>query len=503
MNGPSTLPTPGDGALPPGLRVAGVGVRVGAWLIDSLILGAFQIGFWMFAAATGVLTVDPEAERQMETAPLTLPTVTPYRVNLPLLAVMLAAFVVLNVAYAAVCWARFRAMPGQKALSLQVGSAVSGRNLSLGQALVRAVVAIGIPVGAFAGILYAVFAYETTVPWSDVLNPQPGGPADAWLSRWSGVLLLALLGAVVWPVLLFIWTATSPRRQGPHDRVCGSLVVGKDAEIRAAYGAPPLEWMAGSPPLALPPGASPGMSPGSAAAADSALGSSDESATEESEPQLPVWDPDSPSPTPVPGRGIWPGHAGWVDPRGVEPGEAGGADGGAVWLRTGDDSEAQPKLHSATVGRRVAAYLFDCVLVYMLYTLTATLIITALLPTADTTTIDERTYIFLGLAGGFEQLVYFTSGWALGQGTLGQRLLHMRVADATTGRSLTWMDSVVRWAVLQGPFALVTIAPGAIRAVVLAVAASWSLYLLYTTLVDPNQNGLHDRFLNSQVGLDV
>ena len=461
MTSPSSPPTPREGGLPPGLRVAGVGSRLGAWLIDSLILGVFQFGFWMLAVSVGVLGINPEAERQLETAPLTLPTVAPYRANLPALAVMLAVFVLLNVVYAAVCWARFRALPGQKALSLQVGSAVSGRNLSLGRALVRAVLALGIPVGAVAGIFYAVFAFETQVPWSDVLSPQVGGPADAWLSTWSGVLMLAAVGAVVWPALLLILTASSPTRQGPHDRLAGSLVVGKDATYPVAYGRPPLAWVPGAmPPWALPPDASPDGS----AAPKSAPGGSDE-------------------------------------PR--EPGRPGVADVGPVWLRTVDDSDAPPKLHSATVGRRLAAYLFDCVLVYMIYSLSATLIITAFLPATNTTSIDERTYILMGLVGGLEQLVYFTSGWALGQGTLGQRLLHLRVADATTGKSLTWMDGIVRWAVLQGPFALVTIAPSAIRTVVLAVAASWAAYLLYTTMVDPDRKGLHDRFLNSQVGLDV
>ena len=456
VTSPSRPVAPVEGALPPSLRVAGVGSRLGAWLIDGLILGVFQFGFWMLAVSVGVLGINPGAERQLEAAPLALPTVAPYQANLPALAVMLSVFVLLNVVYAAVCWARFRALPGQRALSLQVGSAVSGRNLSLGRAFVRAVVALGIPVGAVAGIFYAVFAFETQVPWSDVLNPQTGGPADAWLSTWSGVLMLAAVGAVVWPALLLILTASSPTRQGPHDRLAGSLVVGKDARGRVADGRPPLEWMPG----AMPPDAS----PDGIAAAESA-------------------------------------PSGWDEPN--EPGQPGVADQGPVWLRTVDDSDERPKIHSATVGRRLAAYLFDCVLVYMIYSLSATLIITAFLPTTNTTTIDERTYILMGLVGGLEQLVYFASGWALGQGTLGQRLLHLRVADATTGKSLTWMDGVVRWAVLQGPFALVTIAPSAIRTVVLAVAASWAVYLLYTTMVDPNQKGLHDRFLNSQVGLDV
>jgi hypothetical protein len=175
------------------LRVAGVGSRLGAWLIDGLILGVFQFGFWMLAVSVGVLGINPGAERQLEAAPLALPTVAPYQANLPALAVMLSVFVLLNVVYAAVCWARFRALPGQRALSLQVGSAVSGRNLSLGRAFVRAVVALGIPVGAVAGIFYAVFAFETQVPWSDVLNPQTGvvRSADARGSRGSGLACAA------------------------------------------------------------------------------------------------------------------------------------------------------------------------------------------------------------------------------------------------------------------------------------------------------------------------
>jgi uncharacterized RDD family membrane protein YckC len=445
-----------------------MGVRVGAWLIDTLILGAFQVGFWAFAAGVGVLAVNPEAERQMQTAPLSLPTVAPYRVNLPLLAVLLSGFVLLNVVYAAVCWARFRATPGQKALSLQVGSAASGRNLTLGRALARAVIAVGTPIGAVAGIFYAVFAFETVVPWSDVLNPQTGGPADQWISRWSGLLLLALVAGVAWPALLLVWTATSSTRQGPHDRLADSLVVGRDARFQGAHGRPPAAWMPG----ALPPGGSPGPAP-AVAATETAPGSVDESG---------------------PGR---------ADPKGPEPGMPGVAGWGPVTPRTGSDAGAQPTFHPVTVGRRIAAYLFDCVFVYLIYALSASVIEAALLPSTGATTIDERTYILMGLVGGLEQLVYFVSGWVLVQGTLGQRLMHMRVADATTGRSLTWMDGVVRWAVLQGPFALVTIAPNAIRTVVLALAAGWSLYLLYTILFRPDEPALHDRFLNTRVRLDL
>ncbi len=156
MNGSAAPPGRGNPPLPSGLRVAGLGSRIGAWLIDSMVLGVFQVAFWLFAGAVGAVSIDPEAQRQLEASPLALPTVAPYQANLSLLALLLAAFVVLNVVYATVCWSRFRGMPGQRLLSLQVGSAATGRNLSLGSALLRAVIAVGIPIAAVAGIYYAV-----------------------------------------------------------------------------------------------------------------------------------------------------------------------------------------------------------------------------------------------------------------------------------------------------------------------------------------------------------
>jgi hypothetical protein len=115
------------------------------------------------------------------------------------------------------------------------------------------------------------------------------------------------------------------------------------------------------------------------------------------------------------------------------------------------------------------------------------------------TTLDDRTFIFVGLAGGVEQFIYFATGWVFRGGSIGQRLFHLELADATTGKRLGWIDALVRWAVLQGPFALTTIVPGAMRDVVILVASGWMLYLFYTTIVDRDQRGLHDKFLNSKV----
>lgn len=517
MNHWPTVPASGIAPLPPGLKIAGMGTRLGAWLVDSLILGGFQMGFLMLAVAVGALSVNPEAERQIQAAPLTMPTVPPYQANLPLLAAMLAVFVALVVVYASFFWASYRGLPGQRLFSLQVGSAATGRNLSVRSALLRALVSVGIPFGAFAGVLYGVFAFETSVPWSDVVSQSPGGPAEAWMSTPSGLLLtVAMLLMATWPVLLLIWTAASQTRQGPHDRLAGSLVVGKAATRWAGAGQRP-----GYPP-AFGPGYGPGYGPGfvlpfgmpvpgSPAAMDasprpSADGESTDPNADQDAPgtsDAPAGSPGSQPGMPLPpGASPWSWPGSWAGPGGDGSTQPPGSDGGPLWLQSGPEPSGPPKAHPATVGRRAAGYLFDCVIVYMSFSLVATLITAAFLP-STATAMDERTYILIGLVGGFMQLAYFTSGWAVWRGTLGQKLMHMSVTEATTGKALGWMDAIVRWAIIQGPFALVTIVPEAIRVIVLFAAMSWAMYLLYTTTTNPDLRGLHDRFLNSQVSLDL
>jgi uncharacterized RDD family membrane protein YckC len=199
------------------------------------------------------------------------------------------------------------------------------------------------------------------------------------------------------------------------------------------------------------------------------------------------------------GPGQWPG--GWSPPDLTPPPGSGNLENRPAWTISDGDPDSPPRLHAASIGRRVAGYLFDCVVVYMGFELVGRLLIVAFLPT-DVTTIDERTFILIGLVAGFLQLAYFTASWAVWQGTLGQRIMHMRIGDAKTGKALGWMDAVTRWAVLQGPFALATIVPEAARIPVMLAASSWALYLLYSTINDPDSRGLHDRFLNSRVALE-
>jgi uncharacterized RDD family membrane protein YckC len=109
----------------------------------------------------------------------------------------------------------------------------------------------------------------------------------------------------------------------------------------------------------------------------------------------------------------------------------------------------------------------------------------------------------MGLVGGFWQMAYFTIGWAVWRGTLGQRVMHLEVTDVTTGNAISWMDALVRWAVVQGPFALVTIVPLVATLPVMFASVLWVMYLLRTTQLDPDMRGLHDKFLNTRVVLGL
>ena len=162
-----------------------MGARLGAWVIDTIVFTALWIAFWQVAGLLGVITVSQEAETQLEKSPLAAPTSTPFQANLPLLAIGLAILVLVCVAYAAVFWARFRGLPGQRLFSLQVGDSNTGKSLSLRRSFIRAVVAIGVPMAAGAGLLFASVAMVESVPWSQIVEAQNTGSGDGRLAAWS------------------------------------------------------------------------------------------------------------------------------------------------------------------------------------------------------------------------------------------------------------------------------------------------------------------------------
>ena len=456
---PSLPPRPGP-VLPPGIEVAGTGTRLAAWAVDSVIFGAFLYAFVAVAEILGAIRINPAVDAELKASPFALPSVSAILTNLPQLAALVAIFVLLNVAYAAVCWTRFRGLPGQRMLSLQVGAADSGRNLSIKAALFRSIVAVGVPFAAGGAFTWGTLAMSAAVPWAQLQDPQPGGPAEAWVLP----LLLLLLVAVGWPLVMFAWTVNSPTKQGPHDRLAGSLVVAK-SKLAWRFGPAPDPNRGYGPGYGAYPGALP----------TGLLGSPDVRQPGESADEPAGLASERPPVGPTDRLPVGP----------VPSGDAAGLPAVAV----------------VTIGRRVAAYLFDCAVVLIVFLTIVEVAAAVFLNSA--TILDERTYILFFLAGGALQIAYFTVGWVVWKGTPGQRLMHMRVTDAATGKGLSWMDALARWAVMQGPFALATIVPLAAQQFMGPTAAAWTVWLLYSTMKDPDHRGLHDRFVNSHVTLGV
>jgi uncharacterized RDD family membrane protein YckC len=174
---PTTPEIPGA----PGLSFADTVSRVVAYIIDIVILGL--IGF-AIAAALGLGNATVRSNGPT--------TVTSYFVNTANPWVSLI-YVLLGAAYFILSWSGGRrATVGQRLFSLQVGNAFDGRSLSMNQAVRR-----WIALGSFLGLL-------------------------AFIRPISG---LASLAQLVWLVILLISTATSPTKQGLHDRFANSAVV--------------------------------------------------------------------------------------------------------------------------------------------------------------------------------------------------------------------------------------------------------------------------------------
>jgi len=172
----------------------------------------------------------------MNVNPYVEPTVPLLSVNVAPLIAWCTVWVVLAVAYAAACWARFRGLPGQRLLSLQVADAATGKNLSLPRATWRAVLVSGIPAAATAVLLVAMCELLATVIPADIAGAGGTSYINATYNDTGGDFVsLCSLASWAWPLLLLISTAASRDRRGLHDRLARSVVVGR-AKAFGAWG---------------------------------------------------------------------------------------------------------------------------------------------------------------------------------------------------------------------------------------------------------------------------
>jgi uncharacterized RDD family membrane protein YckC len=494
-----------DIRLPPWLRIAGIGARFGAWLLDLLFFGLVSAIPATQAVVSGAVTLNPEAVTQVGQNPAASPTVPYLVVDVGALSAWAAVWVALAIVYAAVCWAYFRGTPGQRILSLQIADAATGRNLSIARATWRAVLVSGIPAAAAAVLVVAMCQVLSVVIPADF----QGSGGAAYLDEsgvggaWGGLVSLCGLAVWSWPLVLLLTAAFGRDNRGIHDRLAGSVVVARAKapwEWGYPYGPAP-----GSPPGFG--GQAPGWIPGYPAAPVPGAVPSDSPASAGPVPGPGPGIGPGPNPAEGPAPNEWPGvlppgppsrSRGFGPPTNGAQGPGGAVTGGepSTAGRQGVLGVKLPEgLRIARFERRIRGYAIDCAIVFFVY-----LVIAALVEGASTNAepLPDREAMIVGLASGLVQLVYFVATWWLWCGSIGQRIAGLQVVTESAGR-LGPADALARWAILQGPFALTTAAPSEIGGAVVFVAVAWAGFLAYRTRDDPDGQGYHDRVAHSLV----
>jgi uncharacterized RDD family membrane protein YckC len=154
-------------------------------------------------------------------------------------------------------------------------------------------------------------------------------------------------------------------------------------------------------------------------------------------------------------------------------------------------------LRVAGLKRRVCAYAIDSAILFVSFILVATAV--GGTETSSGLPVSERQAMITGLICGAGQLIYFVAGWSIWRGSIGQKMTGLQVGDESTGGRLGWADAVVRWALLQGPFALVTAAPYGVSSLIALVAGPWMVVLMFRAHDDPDGQSYHDRLVHSLV----
>ncbi len=171
--------------LPGTMVIAPMGRRLGAYILDGLILAIAGIAVLAILTSIGGWAYRIPANGD--------PLATQY--NMPVIVADTVCGIAVSLAYWIYSWTTMRASPGMKALGLQIGQAESGNNLTVEQA-VRRWIAIGSPI-ALISLLQPIVA----------------------------LYYVASSVALGWVIVLLVTTLNHPLRRGLHDRLADSLIV--------------------------------------------------------------------------------------------------------------------------------------------------------------------------------------------------------------------------------------------------------------------------------------
>ena len=176
-----------------GLEYASAGRRLGAYIIDAVIVGT--LAYFVTLPVWLPVMTDPTWAYDMAANPDAIWEF--YQSPAWILAGV--GSTVLHGLYFVLSWRLMRGSPGQRAVGLYLGDLEDGQPLPWGRATLRW---LALTWGPLVALVYLI-------PW-------PG-----WM---IATVVLSLL-VLVWQVVLLISVSSNPRRQGLHDRWARSLIV--------------------------------------------------------------------------------------------------------------------------------------------------------------------------------------------------------------------------------------------------------------------------------------
>ena len=215
-----------------GYVVAGMPGRVGAWILDGLLVGLLSLVPVVIALVSGAVTLNQQAldqigQIQPDTAqPFSSVTVPIISVNFGLLVAAAAVFIAIHVLYYAWGWIEFGGTLAQRALKLRVADNASGANLSVDQALMRWLLLEGISTITGAVFLILFLNAAATTPLNQLFGLDTNIGTSGYRS--FGVTIVSDIvswGSSLWLIVLAISAGASSVHRGLHDRMVGSIVV--------------------------------------------------------------------------------------------------------------------------------------------------------------------------------------------------------------------------------------------------------------------------------------
>jgi uncharacterized RDD family membrane protein YckC len=226
-----------------GYQVAGMGRRVGAWLLDRLLAGFLGFIPVIVAFASGAVTINQQALDQVDwsvrgtTNPFAGVTEPLIHVHTGPLILAVVVYLALNCLYYAGSWIGMGGTPCQRGLGLRVVDMSSRRNLSVDAALLRWALLEGLAICFGAVFLVLFLDYLAKTPTNEWLGSYAYGSTFRTGTFGSLNVLSSLVSGIssLWLIILIISAGRDPARRGLHDRMAGSLVVGRVPAASTAW----------------------------------------------------------------------------------------------------------------------------------------------------------------------------------------------------------------------------------------------------------------------------